>query len=514
MSSIPAEFVLDDTSEQSVDMSTTQYVMQQQVVIPTVPASLGGVSYSTMMVSGGAGAVNPTQFIMDNTTGVAPVGSMSSSGMIFPDSIYVSADVLHSYGLERVEQCEGLLRWMNYGYKDGSSTLRETLVTFTSCLTLAVERTCAVVQDKVEEIQQVMKLEHAQKLLEMETAMLSKDDEISQLRREKDEETSKASRLSDQLDLCGTAEANLRNEMDGLNATIRELEQSGCRQTAAINALKDELAAAKREGELISAANEELKATVETDKQKITEKEDELLKLKLDAATLESTFAQAKLALDAAIKQQEERKKQDVFIEHATKFLNGMRVLVTAGGPLFDPVRNDRVEYPILCCSGDIIPAKALIEVWSMSDGFYDGTIGRMFSCVQTHRMQTSIAPRAHVELIQTLAVAVGLPQTNLPLVIEYFVSEEWHACSMYDTLEVLARICRIYRRGVVEADDTCMINGQYTFSFIMIDDGSTAGSMVKKLMISVQHSGCSYEGRLRVIDESWTPFPGMMFRD
>jgi hypothetical protein len=56
------------------------------------------------------------------------------------------------------------------------------------------------------------------------------------------------------------------------------------------------------------------------------------------------------------------------------------------------------------------------------------------------------------------------------------------------------------------------MLNGQLIFSFVMQTDENDS----RKLMISIQSygGGDNYEGRIRMTDEQWNPFPGMMFRD
>jgi len=136
----------------------------------------------------------------------------------------------------------------------------------------------------------------------------------------------------------------------------------------------------------------------------------------------------------------------------------------------------------------------------------------RTFSCANTNYFLTSIAPRSHVELIHYISWTIGVSKKPLPCVIEYLVDTQWISIPLFDMLEVMSRVCRIYRRACVGPEDTCMLNGQLVFTFVLqIDDENQ-----RTLMISVatHGTGSTYEGRLRLTDSEWNPFPNMKFRE
>ena len=462
----PDPFAMDDDE-----------VQVAQLGIPLAAANAAQVLIPSQLVSLPAVATPPHG-------GYGMSTSFAGAVMLQSMEISLSADVMCCYGLDDEEHQQALLRVFQTFYKDGSPMMRESIKYFCEGLTFSVRNTTDAIAGEVARCTNELRLEHSARFGELEAQLQAKTEEADQLRQEKEAEVAKVSRLSEQVDSFSVNEASLRNELEESVKAGRDKQGEIDRLLVEVNSLKEKVTAVESENRLLSSAADQ-------DRTKISRLEEEA-----------SKFAE----------------KQDQYaslretVEKTTQFVNAAQGMCQQGGPFFNYVTGHPIECPVLCNSGSMVPFKALVETWAISDGYFDGSAMRTFSCANTNYFITSIAPRSHVELVHYISWTIGVSKKPLPCVIEYLVDTQWVAIPLFDMLEVLSRVCRIYRRACVGPEDTCMLNGQLVFTFVLqIDDENQ-----RTLMISVatHGTGLTYEGRLRLTDSEWNPFPNMKFRE
>ena len=452
-----------------------------QVTIPSVPASLGpGVSYGQVVMGGSATVVTPPPH-----SGGFGLGTFSNPLEMQQMEIPLTGDVLFSFGLEDVEHQQAVWRILQQAFRDGSAMMRESIKVFCEGLDFSVRN----MQVKLDDVENDLRAEHAAKVAELEAQLAARNRDIDALKSERNAESTKACRLSEQVDMFSVNEATLRNELD--------------EEKKSLQARESDVRSLRAEVDALNTAN--AKASLELDLHK-----GHIGRLKAD---IEAAMAAQEEAAQLIAKHREENAKLKAITDRTSEFVDSIRVMCQNGGPFFNYVTNSSIECPVLCNSGAIIPFKALLETWTATDGYLDGSAGRSFSCANTGFILTTIAQRTHVELVFYVSRTIGVCKKQLPCVVEYLsAASVWVTMPLYDTLEVMARVCKIYRRGSVSPEDTLMLNGQLIFSFVLQTDEND----VRKLMISVQSygGGENYEGRIRMTDEEWNPFPGMVFRD
>ena len=461
-----------------------------QVTIPTVPASLGrGVSYGQVL-GGTATVVTPPPH-----SGGYGLGTFANPLEMQQMEIPLTGDTLEVFGLEDLEHQQAVWRVLQQAFRDGSAMMRYSIKVFCEGLEFSVAKVAMDMGESVARAENELRTEHAAKVADLEAQLAARNEEIDVLKNERNAEATKASRLSEQVDMYSVNEAALRNDLDEEKRSLQAKEVEARNLRAEVDALKTTNAE-------LQTANE--KASLELDLHKA-----HIGRLKAD---IESAMTAQEEASRLIAKHREENARLKAITDRTSEFVDSIRVMCQNGGPFFNYVTGSSVECPVLCNSGAVIPFKALLETWTATDGYLDGSAGRSFSCANTGFISTSIAQRTHVELVYYISRTIGVCKKQLPCVVEYLAASEWVTMPLYDTLEVMARVCRIYRRGSVSAEDTLMLNGQLIFSFVMQTDENDS----RKLMISIQSygGGDNYEGRIRMTDEQWNPFPGMMFRD
>ena len=190
--------------------------------------------------------------------------------------------------------------------------------------------------------------------------------------------------------------------------------------------------------------------------------------------------------------------------------VDGVNNLVTFG-VFHDKCSNSDVVCPILCCSGVIASMKSVVTAWAETGGRLDGSVERTFQCVETGG-ETTIVPRAQLEVVQTIASAIGV-SVERPCEFEYCVDGAWVKFSVFDLLAVVSRVCLIYRSGSADGEvGTLMMKGGLVIMFSL---GDTAGR--KRLSCSVHRmmpgvAPATYEGRFRVTADDWNPFENLDF--
>jgi hypothetical protein len=375
----------------------------------------------------------------------------------------VHREVLIDFGLATAGHRGAFNRMVQHEYANGAPIVRETVNLFCEAMHNVTNRGCSIIAEKDDEIQQ------------LKQELAHKNDEVETVSKERDAECTRANQMSERMDLFSVNEASLRNEMDKHDEEKKAKELENTLLVGRITALDRD----------------------------IKEKDEKFKEL---AAELEAVKARNK----------ELEEQQKTYIEAgktAHQLLSDVAVLFQ-GGPFSDPITKVKIECPILCCSGAIMSAKSIIDTWASRDGSFDGSISRTFTCALT-KIETSIAPRCYVDLVQIIAAAVHV-KTQVPCVVEYHVSGEWVMFPVYDTMEIVARICKIYRRGSAGPADTLLLGGTLMVSFLLtdgmvIEDANGDVSSRKKLVLSVQTVGAGsqcYEGRFRLVDGDWNPFP------
>lgn len=465
----------------------------QQVTIPIVPASLGALPYNQALALPAVGT--PPQ--VAGGFGMVPYASSSSDqGTDIP----LNGDLLYCFGLEDEEHQQALIRVFRSHYKDGSAMMRESILFFCEGLAFSVRNATTAVEENVARVTRELQAENAAKFADLESQVAAKNEEIEQLRKDKDSDAVKITRFTEQIDMFSVNEAGLRTEVDANIKVIRAKEQEVDKLLSEVGLLRDKLAA--------------VESASENDKARILKLEEDFQALKTEKE--ESDKQRDELREEMESSKQQSVAKQNEYsslrsaLDTAKQFVEDANGLCRHGGPFFNYVTNCVMECPILCNSGSIVPFKTLIEVWCMYDGYSDGAVGRTFSCANTNFFSTCVAQRTHVELIYHISKTIGVCKKPIPCVVEYLKDSEWIILMLYDTLEVLSRVCRIYRNACAGPDDKFMINGRLVFSFVLqIDEDGN-----RRLMISVHDYGTdlTYEGRLRFLDAEWNPFPNMIF--
>jgi hypothetical protein len=218
-----------------------------------------------------------------------------------------------------------------------------------------------------------------------------------------------------------------------------------------------------------------------------------------------------KIAELAAVKAESDSLKRKVAELEAnetvqTEQLSGIKALKSANGLMFDVTTQAPVACPIFLVSGAVISMKSLIEMWVQAPSVFDGEVHRMVKCPRTG-VETFVAPKEQVDFISDLSNGIGV-STSLPLSFEYTKPPggEWTAFSLYDQVALSSKVCKIYRRKMIEPRDFVMVNATMKVVFLLSDARNKLSFHVQSL---VGDAVAIMQGRVKISSE-WNPFPEM----
>jgi hypothetical protein len=180
--------------------------------------------------------------------------------------------------------------------------------------------------------------------------------------------------------------------------------------------------------------------------------------------------------------------------------ISGVVGLQSRGGLFFDKIALATVSCPIFLASGDVISMRTLIEMWMQAPNMFDGEVHRP---VAYNGVNTFVAPREQVDFVFNVAKALGI-SAEIPMSCEYTKPPQgdWTKFALYDQVAMASRICKLYRRQMVEPSDFVVVGGGEMKVIFSLKDGKLAFH-VQSL---VGEAVAIMEGRI-MLSAGWNPF-------
>ena len=195
----------------------------------------------------------------------------------------------------------------------------------------------------------------------------------------------------------------------------------------------------------------------------------------------------------------EAQKQADLYLSAVNKFV--------------DPVEGVQHRCPVIQNNGVIRSLQSLVEIWAKEFDMGQSNPFRMFTCPVTRKFST-ISPFPIVDTVMKLARAAAVDVSS-PIVFMYKAGLSWIEFSFHEQLELIARLCGVYRdrkdaSKPPEQRNVSMIDGK---SVLVVMRAVAHGEKIRLVCLGVENDS-QKQVEIKVdFDSAWDdPFPGMDF--
>ena len=273
---------------------------------------------------------------------------------------------------------------------------------------------------------------------------------------------------------------------------------------AEVLSLQGELATARKS--LNTAA-----ATVSALDDDVADLREKLAASKAETANALSEFSDRQQRFDAEKSELNLRNESlEVGLDDARKHAD---LYLSAVNKFMDPVEGVQHRCPVIQNNGVIRSLQSLIEIWTNESDMGQGDAFRMFMCPVTRKLST-IAPFPIVNTVMKLASAAAVDVTS-PIVFMYKEDLSWIEFSFREQLELIARLCGVYRdrKDASKPPEQWNVSINGGKSVLIIMRAVAHGEKIRLMCLGVENDSQKTVEIKVAFDAAWDdPFPGIDF--